>query len=171
MESGRMESGRISNQANPESARTESGRMESGRMSNSANPESARMDSGRKESGRISDSANLESAKMDSGRKESGRISTQVKIKSGETTRDSGSWAFNNRTTKSGGVALHLQEKLGRYTDDEEFNNVDGSVVGRKNIQLQQATGFWLEINSWETVWEQRLLQIWGKTVWKMWLL
>jgi hypothetical protein len=62
--------------------------MESIRMSNSANPESARMDSGRKESGRISDSANLESAKMDSGRKESGRMSTQVKIKSGETTRD-----------------------------------------------------------------------------------
>jgi hypothetical protein len=43
--------------------------MESGRMSNSANPESARMDSGRKESGRISDSVNLESARMDSGRK------------------------------------------------------------------------------------------------------
>jgi exonuclease III len=31
----------------------------------------------------------------------------------------------------SGGVAIHLQEKLGRYTDDDEFNNVDGSVVGR----------------------------------------
>jgi hypothetical protein len=30
----------------------------------------------------------------------------------------------------SGGVAIHLQEKLGRYTDDDEFNNVDGSVVG-----------------------------------------
>jgi exonuclease III len=44
---------------------------------------------------------------------------------------DSGSWAFNNRTTKSGGVAIHLQEKLGQYTDDDEFNNVDGSVVGR----------------------------------------
>jgi hypothetical protein len=44
---------------------------------------------------------------------------------------DSGSWAFNNRTTKSGGEAIHLQEKLGRYTDDDEFNNDDGSVVGR----------------------------------------
>jgi exonuclease III len=44
---------------------------------------------------------------------------------------DSGSWAFYNRTTKSGGVAIHLQEKLGRYTDDDEFNNVDGSVVGQ----------------------------------------
>jgi exonuclease III len=44
---------------------------------------------------------------------------------------DSGSWAFNDRTTMSGGVAIHLQEKLGRYTDDDEFNNVDGSVVGR----------------------------------------
>jgi exonuclease III len=44
---------------------------------------------------------------------------------------DSGNWAFNNRTTKSGGVAIHLQEKLGRYTDDDEFNNDDGSVVGR----------------------------------------
>jgi hypothetical protein len=65
----------------------ESGRMESGRMSNSANPESARMDSGRKESGRISDSVNPESARMESGRTESGRMSTQVKIKSGETTR------------------------------------------------------------------------------------
>jgi exonuclease III len=31
----------------------------------------------------------------------------------------------------SGGVAIHLREKLGRYTDDDEFNNVDGSVVGR----------------------------------------
>jgi hypothetical protein len=30
----------------------------------------------------------------------------------------------------SGGVAIHLQEKLCRYTDDDEFNNVDGSVVG-----------------------------------------
>jgi exonuclease III len=44
---------------------------------------------------------------------------------------DSGSWAFNNRTTMSGGVAIHLQEKLGQYTDDDEFNNDDGSVVGR----------------------------------------
>jgi hypothetical protein len=44
---------------------------------------------------------------------------------------DSSSWAFNNRTTKSGSVAIHLQEKLGRYTDEDEFNNVDGSVVGR----------------------------------------
>jgi exonuclease III len=43
---------------------------------------------------------------------------------------DSGSWAFNNRTTKTGGVAIHLQDKLGQYTDDVEFNNVDGSVVG-----------------------------------------
>jgi hypothetical protein len=45
--------------------------------------------------------------------------------------KTTGSLAFYNRTTKSGGVALHLQEKLGRYTDDDEFNNVDGSVVGR----------------------------------------
>jgi hypothetical protein len=42
-----------------------------------------------------------------------------------------GSWAFNNRTTKSGGVSIHLQDRLGRYTDDDEFNNDDGSVVGR----------------------------------------
>jgi exonuclease III len=42
---------------------------------------------------------------------------------------DSGSLAFNNRTTMSGGVTIHLQEKLGRYTDEDEFNNVDGSVV------------------------------------------
>jgi hypothetical protein len=44
---------------------------------------------------------------------------------------DSGSWAFNNRTSMSGCVAIHLQEKLGRYTDDDEFNHVDGSVAGR----------------------------------------
>jgi exonuclease III len=44
---------------------------------------------------------------------------------------DSGSWAFNNRTTKSGGVAIHRKEKLGRYTYDDEFNNDDRSVVGR----------------------------------------
>jgi exonuclease III len=31
----------------------------------------------------------------------------------------------------SGGVAIHLQEKLGRHTDDDESNNDDGSVVGR----------------------------------------
>jgi exonuclease III len=43
---------------------------------------------------------------------------------------DSGSWAFNNRTTMSRGEAIHLQEKLGQYTDDDEFNNVDGSLVG-----------------------------------------
>jgi exonuclease III len=34
---------------------------------------------------------------------------------------DSVSWAFNNRTTMSGGVAIHLQEKLGQYTDEDEF--------------------------------------------------
>jgi exonuclease III len=44
---------------------------------------------------------------------------------------DSNSWALNNRSIMSGGVAIHLQEKLGRYTDDNEFNNDDGSVVGR----------------------------------------
>jgi hypothetical protein len=43
-----MESGRMSNSANPESDR-----MESGRMSNSSNPESDRMDSDRNESDRI----------------------------------------------------------------------------------------------------------------------
>jgi hypothetical protein len=44
----------MSNSANPESASMDSGRKESGRISDSVNPESARMDSGRKESGKLS---------------------------------------------------------------------------------------------------------------------
>jgi hypothetical protein len=45
--------------------------------------------------------------------------------------RMTGSWAFNNSSTMSGGVAIHIQEKLGQYTDDSAFNNIDGSVAGR----------------------------------------
>jgi hypothetical protein len=44
---------------------------------------------------------------------------------------DSGIWAFNNRTTMPGGVAILLKEKLGQYTDDDEYKNVHSSVVER----------------------------------------